>query len=425
MRVVRAEAELAGALTTAASEALKAFGDASVYLEKYVERPRHVEIQVLADDFARRSPGRARVLDPAPAPEAGRGGSLGRGGHRASRADGRGRRGGGPCGGLSRAPAPASSCWRPTAAFYFLEMNTRIQVEHPVTEMVYGAGPGAGAAADRGRAADAASAGAAGAAGDGPSNAGSPARTPPTDFFPPPVASSTCGRPRGPGVRWDAGIEAGNEVTLHYDSLLGKLIAWGRDRGDAIARMRRALGELVIVGVATNQSFHLRLLADPAFLEAGDRQPVPRPAAAIWRVAAAGSADVVGLAVAAALAEEEARGRTEAGGHRRTARPTAVPGSGPRAGRRSKAGRGAVRPDTAATGPAALVTDAVRIHAIAAGGDGVGRLADGRAVFVPRTAPGDLVQLAALEVKARYARARVGRILEPGPDRVAPRMHPL
>ncbi len=80
-----------------------------------------------------------------------------------------------------------------------------------------------------------------------------------------------------------------------------------------------------------------------------------------------------------------------------------------------------MRAEAAAAGRGALVTESVRINAIAAGGDGVGRLPDGRAVFVPRTAPGDLVQLTAVEMKTRYARARVGAIVEPGPDRVAPR----
>jgi acetyl/propionyl-CoA carboxylase alpha subunit len=114
--------------------------------------------------------------------------------------------------------------------------------------------------------------------------------------------------PSGPGVRWDAGFEAGNEVTLYYDSLLGKIITWGRDRADAIARMRRALEELVVVGVATNKPFHLRLLADPEFLAGAiDSQFLDRRSD--LGGVAGGSADAVALAVAAALAEEEARGR--------------------------------------------------------------------------------------------------------------------
>ena len=138
MRVVRTPEELPGALESAASEALKAFGDASVYLEKFIERPRHVEIQVLADDEPHHPPRRARVLDPAAAPEAGRGGAVAGGRRRAPRMDGRRRR-------VAAAEAVgyrgAGTCEFLLAAdrsFYFLEMNTRIQVEHPVTELVYG-----------------------------------------------------------------------------------------------------------------------------------------------------------------------------------------------------------------------------------------------------------------------------------------------
>ncbi len=191
-------------------------------------------------------------------------------------------------------------------SFYFLEMNTRIQVEHPVTEMVYGLD----LVREQLRIA-----------------AGLPMRLPAEPLVPRGWAIEcritsedaangflpATGRldylraPSGPGVRWDAGIEAGNEVTLYYDSLLGKIITWGRDRGDAIARMRRALGELVIVGVATNQSFHLRLLADPAFLEGAiDSQFLDRRSDLSGALVE--SADALGLAVAAALAEEEARG---------------------------------------------------------------------------------------------------------------------
>ncbi|HEU5154792.1 MAG TPA: acetyl-CoA carboxylase biotin carboxylase subunit, partial [Gemmatimonadales bacterium] len=112
--------------------------------------------------------------------------------------------------------------------------------------------------------------------------------------------------PAGPGVRWDGGFETGNDITLFYDSLLGKVIVWGPDRAEAINRMRRALQELVVVGVATNQSFHLRLLADDAFL-AGDidsqfldrRTDLVQPSDA--------PAHSTALAVAAALAEEARR----------------------------------------------------------------------------------------------------------------------
>jgi acetyl/propionyl-CoA carboxylase alpha subunit len=107
-------------------------------------------------------------------------------------------------------------------------------------------------------------------------------------------------------VRWDGGFEAGNEVTLYYDSLLGKIIVWGTDRADAIRRMTRALEELVVIGVPTNQAFHLRLLRDAAFLRGEidsqflDRRPdlLAPPAE---------TPNVVALAVLAALAEDDAR----------------------------------------------------------------------------------------------------------------------
>jgi acetyl-CoA carboxylase biotin carboxylase subunit len=112
--------------------------------------------------------------------------------------------------------------------------------------------------------------------------------------------------PGGPGVRWDGGIEAGDEVTLHYDSMLAKLIVWAPDRAQAVTRMRRALDELAILGVATNQGFHRRLLADPAFQEGDlDIQFLDRRPDLVQPAASAGEA--LELAVAAALAEDEAR----------------------------------------------------------------------------------------------------------------------
>jgi acetyl-CoA carboxylase biotin carboxylase subunit len=112
--------------------------------------------------------------------------------------------------------------------------------------------------------------------------------------------------PGGPGVRWDGGVDVGDEVTLHYDSMLAKLIVWAPDRAQAITRMRRALDELTVLGVATNQGFHRRLLADPAFQE-GDldiqflerRADLSRPAPS--------PDDILRLAVAAALVEDHAR----------------------------------------------------------------------------------------------------------------------
>jgi len=112
--------------------------------------------------------------------------------------------------------------------------------------------------------------------------------------------------PGGPGVRWDGGIDTGDEVTLHYDSMLAKLIVWAPNRAEAITRMRRALDELAILGVATNQGFHRRLLADSAFQEGDlDIQFLDRRADLVQPTASA--LEALELAVAAALAEDEAR----------------------------------------------------------------------------------------------------------------------
>jgi acetyl-CoA carboxylase biotin carboxylase subunit len=111
--------------------------------------------------------------------------------------------------------------------------------------------------------------------------------------------------PAGPGIRWDSGVEVGNEVTLYYDSMLAKLIVWAPDRAQAIARMERALAELVLVGVATNQGFHARLMRDEAFRRGEvDIQFLDRRADLLQ--AASGDADL-SVAVAAALAEDAAR----------------------------------------------------------------------------------------------------------------------
>ena len=159
----------------------------------------------------------------------------------------------------------------PSGEFFFLEMNTRIQVEHPVTELVYGvdlvreqlriaagqpmrvhgaSGPG-GQLHPRGHAIE----------------CRITAEDPFNDFLPQTGVLQYLRVPSGPGIRWDAGIEAGNEVTLFYDPLLAKVIAWGETREIAIQRMRRALSELVIVGLPTSQPFHLRVMDDAEFLK--------------------------------------------------------------------------------------------------------------------------------------------------------------
>src|SRR6266702_943516 len=264
MRLVRALDEIESGLRAARSEAEKAFGAGAVYIEKYLERPRHIEIQILADrsgrvvslgerecSIQRRhqklieeapsvavTPALRRRLGEAATAAAGAVGYLGAG--------------------------TIEFLLAPTGEFYFLEMNTRIQVEHPVTELVYGvdlvreqlriAGGEplrvhAGALQPRGHAIE----------------CRITAEDPFNDFLPATGMIRYLQAPSGPGVRWDGGVETGNEVTLFYDPLLAKLIVWGDTRAAALQRMRRALRELVIVGIPSSQAFHLRVLADPDF----------------------------------------------------------------------------------------------------------------------------------------------------------------
>ena len=304
MRVVQAAAELSGALEAAANEARKAFGDPSVYLEKFIVRPRHVEIQVLADATRTVHLGERecsvqrrhqKLLEEAPSvavtPELRE--RMGAAAVAAARAVDY--RGAGTCEFLLAADG----------SFYFLEMNTRIQVEHPVTELVYGVDlvreqlriargmpmtVAEGQLTPRGWAIECR------ITSEDPAN----------NFLPSTGRIGFLQAPSGPGVRWDAGIEAGDEVTLYYDSMLAKLIVHGKDRDDVIRRMERALGELVVTGVATNQAFHRRLLAHPdfrvgaidiQFLERHPELAVPTP----------DDDTELRVAVAAALAEHERR----------------------------------------------------------------------------------------------------------------------
>ncbi|HEV8305452.1 MAG TPA: acetyl-CoA carboxylase biotin carboxylase subunit [Gemmatimonadales bacterium] len=264
MRLVRAEAEVDSAFQGARGEAEKAFGDGALYLEKYLERPRHIEIQVLAD-------GRGRVvalgerecsiqrrhqklIEEAPSPAVSP--ALRRRLSEAATAAA------GAVGYVSA--GTIEFLLAQTGEFYFLEMNTRIQVEHPVTEMVYGvdlvreqlrvaAGQPirvhGGVLHPRGHAIE----------------CRITAEDPFNDFLPAAGVLQYLRVPGGPGVRWDGGVDAGNEVTLFYDPLIAKLVCWGETREIAIQRMRRALRELLIVGLPTAQPFHLRVMDDPDF----------------------------------------------------------------------------------------------------------------------------------------------------------------
>ena len=304
MRVVRDPAELPGALRAAASEAQKAFGDPGIYLEKFIDRPRHVEIQVLADDARTVHLGERecsiqrrhqKLLEEAPSPAVSAELRERMGAAAVAAAQAVGYRGAGTCEFLLSG----------SGEFYFLEMNTRIQVEHPVTELVYGIDlvreqlriaqglpmrVPAGRLQPRGVALECR------ITSEDPANG----------FLPATGRIEYLRVPGGPGVRWDSGVEVGNEVTLHYDSMLAKLIVWAPDRAQAIGRMERALDELILVGVPTNQGFHRRLLADSAFRAAEiDIQFLERRDDLMRPAPAEGAA--FDLAIAAALAEDESR----------------------------------------------------------------------------------------------------------------------
>ncbi len=304
MRVVHKESDLASALESASAEAAKAFGDATVYLEKYIVRPRHVEIQVLADhertihlgerecSIQRRH---QKVVEEAPSVAVSPALRTRMGQAAVAAAEAVGYRGAGTCEFLLAAEG----------SFYFLEMNTRIQVEHPVTELVYGVDlvreqlriarglPMTVHPAElspRGWAIE----------------CRITSEDPAQGFLPSTGRISYLHAPSGPGVRWDSGFETGDAVTLFYDSMIAKLIVAAPDRPTALARMRRALAELVVVGIGTNQGFHTRLFNDPAFIEGDiDIQFLDRrPDLAETR---ADPARALPLAVAAALLEDVRR----------------------------------------------------------------------------------------------------------------------
>jgi acetyl-CoA carboxylase, biotin carboxylase subunit len=317
MRVVRNADGLLPALETAASEALKAFGDSSVYLEKFIVRPRHIEIQVLADDERTIHLGERecsiqrrhqKLVEEAPSVALSADLREWMGAAAVAAAQAVGYRGAGTC----------EFLLTDDGSFYFLEMNTRIQVEHPVTELVYGV--------DLVREQLRIAAGLPMRIHPGSLNPRGWAlecritsEDPANGFLPSTGRIEYLKVPGGPGVRWDGGVDTGDEITRHYDSLLGKLIVWAPDRAQAVARMIQALDELAITGIATNQAFHRRLMADPEFQNADiDIQFLERRADLLET--GKSPARILSLAVAAALAEDEARqGRRPAA--------TSVPGT--------------------------------------------------------------------------------------------------
>jgi acetyl-CoA carboxylase biotin carboxylase subunit len=264
LRIVHDPNELGAAIEAARGEGQAAFGQARIYLEKYVERARHIEIQVLADQhhnmvqlgerecsLQRRY---QKVLEESPSVAI----------DRRQRAR------------MARAALRVASAigytnvgtveflLDPQGSFYFIEMNTRVQVEHAVTEMLTGV--------------DIVKEGIRAAAGLPlslrqrdvvPTGHAIECRINAEDPFtmrPSPGTVRALRMPGGPGIRVDSALQSGGVVPPHYDSLVAKLIAHGRDRDEAIARMRRALGELQIDGIATNVALHVALLEEADFL---------------------------------------------------------------------------------------------------------------------------------------------------------------
>lgn len=266
MRVVREPAALDGALKLTREEAQRAFGDASVYLEKFLEHPRHVEIQVLADgqghavwlgerdcSMQRRH---QKVLEESPAPGIPRE-QIARIGRLCASA----------CIDMGYRGAGTFEFLYESGGFYFIEMNTRVQVEHPVTEMV----TGVDIVAEQLRIAQ-----------------GQPLRIRQEDivfsghaiecrinaehpwtFVPSPGRVAQWRVPGGAGIRVDSHVDAGTAVPPYYDSLMAKFIAHGSTRHEAIARMRAALGEAVVGGVASTVALQQAILDDAGFLAGG------------------------------------------------------------------------------------------------------------------------------------------------------------
>jgi acetyl-CoA carboxylase biotin carboxylase subunit len=266
MRVVHTEAALLNAVTMTKTEAGAAFGNPEVYMEKFLENPRHVEIQILADEFKnaiwlgerdcsmqRRH---QKVIEEAPAVGIPRK-IIERIGERCAEA----------CRKIGYRGAGTFEFLYENEEFYFIEMNTRVQVEHPVTEMITGVDIVqeqiriAAGEKLRFRQRDIVLNG---HAIECRINAEDPFK-----FTPSPGKILTWHAPGGPGIRVDSHAYAGYYVPPHYDSMVGKLIAYGATREQAIRRMQIALSEMVVEGIQTNIALHRELMVDARFIEGG------------------------------------------------------------------------------------------------------------------------------------------------------------
>ncbi|MEE9167229.1 MAG: acetyl-CoA carboxylase biotin carboxylase subunit [Candidatus Neomarinimicrobiota bacterium] len=264
IRIVNSTEELPGALERAMSESASSFSDRRVFIEKLLQRPRHIEIQVMADSHGHCVPLREREC------------SIQRRYQKL----------------IEESPSTFidNKLWRKMAQsavaitrrsgytgvgtveflvdgnknFYFLEMNTRLQVEHPVTEMI----TGIDLVREQIRVADGETLSIEGDQGDYLGHAIECrvyAEDGFADFIPSTGTIAELDIPGGFGIRFDHGIRVGQRITPHYDPILGKLVAWGKNRGEAISRMRRALKECHIMGVQTTIPFCLAVLSHPGF----------------------------------------------------------------------------------------------------------------------------------------------------------------
>jgi acetyl-CoA carboxylase biotin carboxylase subunit len=266
MRVVHTVAALLNAVTMTKTEAGAAFGNPEVYMEKFLENPRHVEIQILADQHGnavwlgerdcsmqRRH---QKVIEEAPAPGIPRE-LIAKVGERCAAA----------CRKIGYRGAGTFEFLYENGEFYFIEMNTRVQVEHPVTEMITGIDIvqeqiriafneklrfTQDQVQFRGHAIECRI------------NAEDPFK-----FIPSPGRITSWHTPGGPGIRVDSHAYAGYFVPPNYDSMIGKVIAYGETREQAIRRMQIALSEMVVEGIQTNIPLHRELMIDARFIEGG------------------------------------------------------------------------------------------------------------------------------------------------------------
>jgi acetyl-CoA carboxylase biotin carboxylase subunit len=266
MRVVHSDASLASSITVTKAEARAAFGNDVVYMEKFLEKPRHVEVQVLADGrgnaihLAERDCSMQRrhqkVVEEAPAP-----------GITEEQRRGIGERCVKACLEIGYRSAGTFEFLYENGEFYFIEMNTRLQVEHPVTEMI----TGVDIVREQLRI----------ASGEPLSIRQEDVRVQghaiecrinaedPKTFMPSPGLVTLWHPPGGPGIRMDSHIYSGYKVPPYYDSMIGKLIAYGETRAVAFARMKNALNEIVIEGIKTNVPLHQEIFQHAAFQAGG------------------------------------------------------------------------------------------------------------------------------------------------------------